>query len=232
MRSHDPLLPGEKKKLNRLALALREWAVDFGRSFPWRRDECETYEKIVVEVLLQRTTATAVSRFYSAFIERFPSWDVLAAAEPVELEQFLKPLGLWRRRATSLLGLARFAASTKGEFPRDPALHAGIPAVGQYVSNAVMLFQHGQPAPLLDVNMSRVIERFVRPRKLADIRHDPWLQEAAAWYSRGKESAATNWAMLDFAATVCKSRAPLCGECPVNRYCAYFRDIRAKSSPA
>lgn len=219
----DPLTRGEKRKLSGLRRDLISWAERNGRAFPWRLSTASTYEKIVVEVLLQRTTATAVTRFYESFIDAFPDWETLAAAKPGDLEKFLQPLGLWRRRANSLLGLSRFAVSVAGEFPRGAAAHARIPAVGQYVSNAISMFQHGQPAPLLDVNMARVIERFIRPRRLADIRHDPWLQEAAHWLVRGETPERVNWAVLDFAATTCKARTPLCSACPVKRRCAFYR---------
>lgn len=226
MSSPDPLLPGEKRKLTRLAHELVKWAGDHGRDFPWRLADADTYQKIAVEVLLQRTTATAVARFYHSFFARFESWEALVAAEPADLEEFLRPLGLWRRRANSLLGLARYAAAAGGVFPADAREHAAIPAVGQYVSNAVLLFQHGRRAPLLDVNMARVIERFVRPRRLADIRYDPWLQEAAAWYTRAGEPQAVNWAVLDFAAVVCKPKRPACPACPVNKACSYAKLAR------
>lgn len=223
MSSPDPLSRADKLKLTRLARDLTGWARISGRDFPWRRPPSTAYEKIVVEVLLQRTTASAVAAFYDGFFSRFPDWPSLAVAAPEHLEHFLKPLGLWRRRATSLLGLARYASGNGGRFPEDPAEHASIPAVGQYVSNAILMFQHCKAAPLLDVNMARVIERVVRPRRLADIRYDPWLQEAASWYVRGPAAAGANWAILDFAAVVCKAHRPLCASCPVSNYCAYRR---------
>lgn len=230
MSSDDPLTLGEKRKLTRLRSDLLEWAEQGGRNFPWRLSGASTYERIVVEVLLQRTTASAVANFYPAFIGRFPSWEALAAASSEDLETFLKPLGLWRRRAASLLGLARYAASASGEFPRDAASHAAIPAVGQYVSNAITMFQHGKPAPLLDVNMARVIERFIRPRKLADIRYDSWLQAAAHWLVRADAPERVNWAILDFAAIVCKARKPQCNYCPVRSRCRFYHEFTAADS--
>jgi A/G-specific adenine glycosylase len=222
MPSPDPLLAAEKRKLTWLRKGLVEWASREGRDLPWRSADARPYEQVVVEVLLQRTTAAAVANFYEAFFQRFASWEALAAAELVDLEKFLKPLGLWRRRAMSLLGLARYAVAANGQFPRDQRAHEQIPAVGQYVSNAIAMFYHGQAKPLIDVNMARVIERFVRPRQLADIRYDPWLQEAAHWYVRGPIAQAANWAMLDFAAAICKARHPRCEVCPVRSRCAYF----------
>lgn len=222
MPSPDALTRGEKVKLRRLASDLLDWAGEHGRTFPWRETEASTYEKIAVEVLLQRTTASAVSRFYGAFFEKYPGWSELASAEIKDLEEFLKPLGLWRRRAVALIGLARYARDRNGTFPAHASEHSEIPAVGQYVSNAILTFQHGQALPLIDINMARVIERFVRPRRLADIRYDPWLQDAAKWFVRGRKSALKSWAILDFAAVICKARKPECRSCPVRRRCIYF----------
>jgi A/G-specific adenine glycosylase len=91
-----------------------------------------------------------------------------------------------------------------------------------------LLFQEGASRPLLDVNMARVIERFLRPRRLADIRQDPWLQAAAHWYARGLRSADANWAMLDFAALVCKVRKPHCDFCAVRTRCSFFKASKGK----
>ena len=227
MPSEDSLTRAEKQKLTWLRGQLLVWAGPNGRSFPWRDRSASLYEQVVVEVLLQRTTASAVARFYEAFFARFPSWDRLAAAAPSDLESFLKPLGLWRRRAASLLGLAGYAASSGGRFPLDARERLRVPAVGQYVSNAIAVFQHGKPSPLLDVNMARVIERFVRPRRLADIRYDPWLQAAAHWLVRANQPAAVNWAVLDFAALICRARNPLCSQCPVRPRCSHWLSNRA-----
>jgi A/G-specific adenine glycosylase len=225
----DKLASGEKRKIARLRGDLLRWFSTNGRELPWRHEDASIFQKIVVEVLLQRTTASAVARFYHQFFARFPDWLALAEADSAELELLLKPLGLWRRRADSLAGIAEYAAANNGRFPTDPAQHSKIPAVGQYVSNAIMMFQHGKARPLLDVNMARVIERFVRPRRLADIRYDPWLQEAARWYARGPDPERANWAILDFAAAICKARKPLCPCCPVRARCAYFQSGGKKS---
>lgn len=116
------------------------------------------------------------------------------------LEEVLRPIGLWRRRAVSIKSLATYAAEHDGIFPSDERELSRVPAVEQYVSNAIMLFQHGKARPLVDVNMARVLERYLRPRRLADIRHDPWLQEASHWLVDCDDPVRVNWAALDFAA--------------------------------
>jgi A/G-specific adenine glycosylase len=227
MPEHDSsqaLTPSEKRKLTRLRGALLSWWGEHGEAFPWRRSGASVYERVCVEVLLQRTRRETVSAIYADFFERFPDWHALASCPEEELGQYLRPLGLWRRRAASLGALARYADEHRGAFPRTEKELANVPAVGQYVGNAILLFQHGEPRPLVDVNMARVVERFLRPRRLADIRHDPWLQSAAAWLVRSSP-VETNWAVLDFAAKVCRARNPRCDECPLARQCSFAKAL-------
>lgn len=215
----DRVTRGEKAKLTRLRATLVGWYQQDGRQFPWREPTASTFERICVEVLLQRTRAEAVAVLYPRFFGDFPDWDSIAGAQSAELEDVLRPIGLWRRRARSLKQLATYAAARGGEFPENPDELAMVPAVGQYVRNAILLFQYGQSRPLIDVNMARLLERFLRRRRLSDIRYDPWLQAAAHWFVRGHNAIETNWACLDFASAICIARTPRCSSCPLFARC-------------
>lgn len=218
-REPDPLTRGEKAKITRFRKDLLTWFAENGRDLPWRRPSASDFERICVEVLLQRTRAETVAMIYPVFFGRFTSWADIAAAPIEELEEHFKPIGLWNRRARSVRALAEYAVARGGQFSSDPVELAQAPAVGQYVQNAILLFQHDEARPLLDVNMARVIERFVRPRRLADIRHDPWLQAAAHWLVKGEQAVEVNWAVLDFGSAVCSARGPKCYGCPVSTRC-------------
>jgi A/G-specific adenine glycosylase len=219
MSSVDRLTRSDKLRLNRLRGHLLNWYGKHGRDLPWRRPGTSVFERICVEVLLQRTRAETVAGFYEAFFRRFSDWSEIASCPIPELEQYLKPIGLWQRRARSLRALADYAAARNGKFPSNEQDLADVPAVGQYVANAILLFQHGQARPLVDVNMARVIERYLRPRRLADIRHDPWLQAAAHWLVDCETPVQVNWAVLDFGSARCLARNPRCGECEIQRWC-------------
>ena len=221
----DGLTRSDKARITRLRAKLLDWFTENGRALPWRSPGTSTYEKICAEVLLQRTRAETVARFYGTFFDRYPGWNDLAAAPIEDLKEFLKPIGLWRRRAVSINALASYAAEHGGCFPLGRTELSKVPAVGQYVANAILLFQHGVSSPLVDVNMARVLERYLRPRKLADIRHDPWLQEAAHWLVKCDDPVRVNWATLDFAALICRERSPLCLECPFRSRCNFAREL-------
>lgn len=205
---------------------LLAWFGKHGRSFPWRADSASNYIHIVSEVLLQRTRAETVAEFFPLFIRRFPSWRRLAAATDGELRAFLEPIGLWRRRAASLRALATEMNTRRGRFPRERGEIEELPGIGQYIAGAVLLFCHDEPEPLLDVNMARVLERCFGPRKLVDIRYDPWLQALSRQVVHHANARAINWAMLDLAASTCTIRNPRCNACPLSGCCRHARQAR------
>ncbi len=223
MSSRDILTRSDKLRLNKLQTRLLDWYANHGRVLPWRDPAASTFERICVEVLLQRTRAETVAAIYPAFFGRFSSWQAIADADIRELEQAFKPIGLWQRRAKSLKALATYATARSGVFPSTQDELAHVPAVGQYVANAILLFQHSQPRPLIDVNMARVIERYLHPRRLADIRYDPWLQSASHWLVRGADPIRVNWATLDLAHAYCQPRKPKCTDCILKKWCSTGR---------
>lgn len=197
------------------------WYETNGRKFPWRDDNRSDFEKVVAEVLLQRTRAEVVARMYPLFLALFKDWRDIACASDESLVEFLRPLGLWQRRSVSLKKLAAAMAARDGIFPSSREKVEDLPGVGQYIANAILLLCHGQHLPLLDVNMARVLERFFGPRKLADIRDDPGLQALARAITNHKQAIDINWAILDFASLVCKPRTPACPCCPLRDKCLY-----------
>ena len=213
-----------RKSIRYFTERVLEWYVENKRQFPWRRKSATTYQRIVTEILLQRTRAEVISEFYWILFKQYSSWRVLEQASEDELKKLLKPIGLWKRRASVLALLSREMVKRKGVFPRKRKEIDLLPGVGQYVANAIELFGHGQARPLLDAGMARVLERCFGPRKLADIRYDPYLQELAGNVVKEGIAIEINWAILDFSALVCTRRAPKCLKCPINKKCNFVQD--------
>jgi A/G-specific adenine glycosylase len=210
-----------QKNITNFQLVLLEWYDSSGRHFPWRNKRLTQYQVIIAETLLQRTKAETVSKFYRQFIKAFPNWTILAESNTAKLEKYLKPVGLYRQRARRLRSLALEMVNRKGKLPRARTELESIPFMGQYIANAVELIIYKQPSPLIDVNMSRLLERYFGKRKMADIRYDPYLQKLSykiVSHSRAKE---VNWAILDFAALICKAKDPQCHKCPLQIKCLF-----------
>ena len=209
---------------------LRWWQHE-RRDFPWRTSRSALYQQIVAEVLLQRTRAETVAAFWPTFMVRFPNWTALSKASVRQIERVLNPIGLSRQRAPRLRALAKQMVRTHDRFPKTRTEIEQLPGVGQYIASAILMFQHSHAEPLLDVNMARVLERFFGPRKLADIRYDPYLQELSRLVIKGKRSRELNWAILDLAAAICRSTHPCVSRCPLRARCRYAPRISASPRP-
>jgi A/G-specific adenine glycosylase len=191
------------------------WRDSRRRVFPWREQGRTDYHLALAEVLLQQTQAERVALVFPKFIDAFPNWHALAGADLVSLEQSLRPLGLQRRRAVTLVALAT-AVLKLGALPDSVEELTRLPGMGQYIGRMVAL-QRGTNVRVgaIDVNIARVLERVFGQRTLADIRYDPYLQELAlALLPQGRELEYT-LAILDFAAGPCRARTPSCGDCPI-----------------
>ena len=220
-RSHhivDNRIPSPQKLVH-FRSKLLQWLEDHGRKFPWRKASLSKYQYVISEILLQRTRAETVASFFPSFIDEFPSWKQLNNSSVARLQWYLQPIGLWRRRSSALQALAKAMVKKNGRLPKNRKEIEALPGVGQYIANAILLLCHGEPQPLLDANMARVLERVFGSRKLADIRYDPYLQEISLRVVQCKEAKQINWAILDLAAIICRISNPRCSECPLMPMC-------------
>jgi A/G-specific adenine glycosylase len=213
-----------KKKIHFFQHTILEWYHAKGRKFYWRKKRLSNYQLVIAEVLLQRTKAETVAAFYPIFIREFPNWKSLADTSLKKIAKHLKPIGLYTQRSIRLRNLAIEMVKRNGRLPKDRKELEAIPFMGQYTANAVELVIFNKPSPLIDVNMSRLLERFFGPRELADIRYDPYLQELSYKIVEHESAKEMNWAILDFAALVCKANKPAHNECPLKENCSFYKN--------
>jgi A/G-specific adenine glycosylase len=207
------------------------WYEQNGRTFWWRRKGVRSFDLVIAETLLQRTQADVVAKHIRRFLRYFGSWSTLAQSPLRKVQQAVRPLGLWRRRAITLRSLAWAVVQNHGRLPDNREMLEKMPGIGQYIASAILTYWHDQREPLIDVNMARVLERFFGPRKLADIRCDPYLQTLARQAVDPRRPREYNWAVLDFAALVCTTKKPKCHKCTLRNRCLFFSRVRKLGNP-
>src|SRR6266700_7666903 len=226
VRAPFEISPGAVKRISWLRRRLLSWFARNGRSFPWREPRRTPYEVVVAEILLQRTTAAGVAQAYIGFLKRYPSWIALAHVPLEGLENALRPLGLWRQKALAFQRLAQSIEVNGGVVPRTRKELERLPGIGPYTASAVLAIVYGRAEPLLDVNMARLLGRFLGPCDGTEANRTRTLRALALRLVRSKRGLEVNWAVLDFGALVCRSRHPLCPGCLLRAKCHYARSRR------
>lgn len=213
-----PFIPGH------LARRLVQWGEHNRREFPWRGAR-DPFHLLMAEMLLRQTRAGHAARIYPDLVRAYGSPQVLAAAQPIALEELLRPAGLAAQRVEALQAMARhLLAHHAGQIPASPKALAATPHVGPYVAGAVACFGFGLPVPLVDTNIIRVMARFTGH----GIRGKNPHRNQVLW-RRCRRSlpetdvASFNYALLDLSATLCRPSSPGCSVCPLRPGCSFAR---------
>ena len=196
------------------ATRLLQHYVDNYRQLPWRSPPGapppDPYRVWLSEIMLQQTTVATVIPRFSRFIARWPTIEALAAAADEDILGEWAGLGYYAR-ARNLIACARKVAA--GGFPQDEAGLGRLPGIGAYTAAAIAAIAFGRDSAPVDTNVERVVARL---RALADRNAIRKAAEAMVPAGRAGDFAQ---AMMDLGATICRSKAPLCGACPLASEC-------------
>jgi A/G-specific adenine glycosylase len=192
---------------------LLSWYERVRRPLPWR-DTRDPYALLVSEVMLQQTQALRVVPYYERWLGRFPDARALADAPTRDVLAEWSGLG-YNRRALALQRAAAVVAA-RG-WPEDLT---ELPGVGPYTAAAVASFAWDRQVAAVDTNVRRVLSR----RDGVDHTARGLTERAGELLPLGR-AAVFNQAMMELGATICRPRAPRCGECPVAGGCAGPREL-------
>ncbi|HYL82572.1 MAG TPA: A/G-specific adenine glycosylase [Candidatus Acidoferrum sp.] len=212
----------DEKKVRAFQNRLLQWFRVYGRRLPWRGTR-DPYKILGSEVMLQQTQVDRVRGFYQKFLRAYPTVQDLAEAQPASVREAWEGLGYYAR-ARNLHAAARaIVGRHAGRFPRRVEDVQGLPGVGRYTAGAVVSFAYGDPAPILDTNVRRVLSRiFVRRQASRPAQTERRLWALAEVVIPEGNAWAFNQALMDFGATLCTARNPQCPACPMRSLCAFF----------
>ncbi len=203
-------------------LALANWFERQKRVLPWR-DEPTLYRVWISEIMLQQTQVATVVPYFERFIGRFPTVEALAGASIDEVLHAWAGLGYYSR-ARNLHRGAHWIVE-QGAFPQTREQWLEVPGVGPYTAGAIVSIALGQPEPILDGNVERVMSRL---RRVSRVRGDSFFKQrlwklSKIWvrdaHRHGVPSSVLNQALMELGATVCSVRAPRCERCPLSGVC-------------
>ncbi len=169
--------------------------------------------------MLQQTRVAAAIPHYHRFLARFPNAAALAQASETEVLTAWSGLGYYSRARNlrkAAQSIAAQGSQGRAEFPSDYESIRELPGVGDYTAAAIASIAFGLPHAVVDGNVRRVIARITNDAGAA-------VQNVADRLLDRKNPARSNQALMELGALVCLPREPLCGACPVARYCEAHR---------
>ncbi|HEX4729564.1 MAG TPA: A/G-specific adenine glycosylase, partial [Jatrophihabitans sp.] len=205
------------------AARISDWFAEHARDLPWRRPGTSAWAVLVSEVMLQQTPVNRVLPVYAAWLERWPTPAALAADSAGEAVRAWGKLG-YPRRALRLHSCAiAITERHGGQVPDALADLLALPGVGDYTARAVLAFAFGSRAPVVDINVRRVLARAIegegRPRPPSTSRDLAAIQPLLPITDRA--AARFSAAIMELGALVCTATAPGCSSCPVADGCAW-----------
>jgi A/G-specific adenine glycosylase len=217
-------------KIEEFRKKIIEWYEIYGeKNMPWRNTS-DGWAVLVASFLLRKTTAIQVAKVYREFLKRYPSPQALLSASEEEVKEIIRPLGIEHQRSKNLLELAEeIVKKFNGRLPCSKEKLKELPGVGEYIASEVLLLACGQPEPLLDRNMIRVIERFFgikSPKKRPHTDKALWSFAKALVPPNPEEAKKFNFGVLDFARKICTAKDPKCAECFIRDLCFFASRIK------
>ena len=220
VRRHHSGEGDRARKSSPLANLLLAWYDAHRRDLPWRAksgEAADPYRVWLSEIMLQQTTVTAVIPYYRGFLKRWPNVRALAQALPDDVLGAWAGLGYYSR-ARNLHRAARAVVGQGGAFPRSSAELRTLPGVGAYTAAAIAAIAYGERVAAMDANAERVIARlFAVEEALPKARARLAALAAPLVPERAGDFAQ---ALMDLGSSICTSKRPLCGQCPLSARCA------------
>lgn len=204
--------------------ALLAWGKGHYRDFPWRKIS-NPYHILIAEVLLHRTRADQVRPVFERFIRDYPDIQSLLDADPTNVGEHLRPLGLrWR---TDLLQkmVQEIAAHYAGKIPLNRKELMTLPGVGDYISSALLTFSGTSPEPIMDTNTVRVIGRVFGLHLNDSARRKKQFRKIMQQLIGENRAIDVSFAMIDLAAQVCRPHTPTCKSCPISSFCIFAQTL-------
>ncbi len=206
------------ENLSELLLA---WYAQNGRDLPWRVKggaHPNPYIILVSEFMLQQTMVKTVIPYFHRFMERFPTVQLLAAADIEEVYRLWQGLGYYTRARSLHITAQMIVNDFGGKFPESRQDVLKLKGIGTYTVASFLALAFNQPETVIDGNVMRIIARLYHLTDSLDIIADKISTKAEELTSR-KHPADYASAIMDLGATVCTPKNPQCLLCPWADYC-------------
>ncbi len=196
-----------------------ECALEF-QGDPWRL--------LVMGRLSAQCTDARVNAVSKELFRRFPTARDMACAPITEIEELIRPCGLYRMKADNIKAAsALLVEKYGGVIPRDMDELLKFPGVGRKIANLLLGDVYGDPCIVCDTHCIRICARLgMYPESEKNAEKIERILRSLMDVTHGSEFCHR---IVIFGREICSARSPRCEECPLSDICAYKKRLDAKN---
>lgn len=177
----------------------------------------DAYQLLIAVILSAQTTDDGVNRVTPVLFERYPDCASLAAADPLEVEEIVRPTGFFHQKTKHIIGACQaIVAEFDGRVPDTMESLTSLPGVARKTANIVLGNAYGKVVGIaVDTHVFRLSHRLglSEQRDPNKVEADLMAEFPESHWHR------VNYDLISHGRAVCTAKRPLCGPCFLNDEC-------------
>ncbi len=167
------------------------------------------YQLVIATMLSAQTTDESVNKVTKVLFTKYKSLKSLSNANIKDIERIIHPLGMYKRKAFNILGIAK---GLRNGIPHTREELMKLPGVGQKVANVVLAELYQLPYFAVDTHCARISKRI----GIAKEKDNPKvIEEKIIKLVNKKHLILFNHQMIEFGRNICKAKNPECAKCKI-----------------
>ncbi len=176
-------------------------------------------ELAVATILSAQTTDVRVNQVTPKLFARYPDAAAYAAADRLEMQDMLVPLGFFRNKTDSLMKLGQALIERHdGEVPGTLDQLVALPGIGRKTANVILGNAFGVPGITVDTHFQRLTQRWHWTRETDPVK----IESAVAELIERRDWTMLSHRVIFHGRRVCHARKPACGACTLRRDCPSY----------
>lgn len=182
--------------------------------------EGDAWRLLVMARLSAQCTDARVNIVSRELFKSFPTAEAMANAPLSEIEEIIKPCGLYRMKAKNIKDSSEILIREYGgELPADMDELLKLPGVGRKIANLLLGDVFGLPAIVCDTHCIRICGRFgMYPE---GEKNPDKVEKILRFLIDLKEGSDFCHRIVIFGREICTARNPLCEGCPLSELCEH-----------
>ena len=179
------------------------------------------YELVIAVMLSAQTTDKSVNAVTPILFKKYPTLDALYDAPLEDIEEIIKPIGLYKNKAKNLKGIVKDLVDRfNGVVPSDKEQLMTLPGVGNKTAGVIRAEIFQIPDLPVDTHILRISKRLNLAKKDDEpidverklkkiIPEERWIK--------------SHHQLIHFGRYYCIARSPKCENCKISDMCIYKR---------